>query len=59
MDCKIHEKNIDQRNRYIALWDKLVKNPFLTPLFYGLSILYGFGVYFRKTLYDIGLIPDQ
>ena len=57
MDCKIHEKNIDQRNRYIALWDKLVKNPFLTPLFYGLSILYGFGVYFRKTLYDIGLIP--
>ncbi|MGA1865284.1 MAG: tetraacyldisaccharide 4'-kinase [bacterium] len=57
MDRKAHIKIIDQRDRYIALWDKLVRNPFIRPLLHGLSFLYGFGMDLRKISYDIGLVP--
>ncbi|MGA1842133.1 MAG: tetraacyldisaccharide 4'-kinase [bacterium] len=57
MDYKVPLKTIDQRDKYLALWDKFVRNPFLKPLFHGLSVLYGLGVHLRKISYNIGLIP--
>lgn len=47
---------IDRKSRYIVLWDKLGKNPFLSPFFQSLSFLYGFSVYLRKKSYAKGLI---
>jgi hypothetical protein len=38
MDCMVPIETIDQRSKYIVLWDKLGGNPFISPFMDWVSI---------------------